>query len=142
MNKLLAFAAICLVAGALVAGLLVVGGPTQARHQKFDQTRMRDLQQLAEAIDCKIPVQIPLELNEDQIQAVCKGADKLNSLTDPNTKELYDFQLIDGELKICATFYDLAELKKTWRFRTGHPELEFGEKAGCIVKVFAGLDPA
>ena len=141
MNKFLAIAALCLVTGALIAGLWVVGGPTNARHLKHDQTRMKDLQQLAEAIDCPHPMQIPSELSEDQIQAVCKGTDGLKSLTDPNTEELYDFQLIGKELKICATFYDLAELKKTWRFRTGRPELEFRENVGCIVKVFAGLDP-
>lgn len=143
MNRLLAIGAICLVCAALVAGLLVVGGPTRARNEKYDQTRLMDLRNIVRALKCDNPAKTPTELSKDEIGLVCSRSHIVDSLTDPETGTLYDFQVInDIDVKICATFHDVDQLRKSWRYKRVLSDLKFDGNVGCITQSVVKPEPA
>lgn len=142
MNRVLAAAAICLVCGALIAGMLIVGGPTQARNEKYDQIRLADLQGIANALSCDKPAKMPTELTKDEIEATCPNPYRLRSLTDPVTQEAYTFQLVnDVKVEVCAAFYDVDQLMKWRPYAIGPVRLEFSGNVGCLTQTFAKLAP-
>ncbi len=143
MNRLIAIAALCLVVGALIAGLIVVGSPNHARNTKHDERRLMDLGQIARSIDCKTPNRMPTELSEDELRAVCNQRISKGFLIDPETDEFYDFQIIsDVEINICVTFYDVEELKKMRFYKRNSPKLKFDGNVGCYSQTFDELEPA
>lgn len=143
MNRVLAIAAICLVCGALAAGLFVLGGPQQARNEKYDQTRLADLQGITNALSCKKPTGVPAKLTRDEISSVCSEDYSIWSLTDPQTKAPYAFQVAnDTEVEICATFYDVDQLKKSWSYKHDSLRPKFSGNVGCFTQTVVKADPA
>jgi Na+-transporting NADH:ubiquinone oxidoreductase subunit NqrC len=143
VNRVLALGVFCLLCGALVAGLLVVGSPKSARNEKYDQTRLIDLGQIARTINCETPNKIPSELSNVEFQAVCNQRIGKGFLSDPKTEVRYDFQIInDVEVKVCATFYDVKKLKKSRRYKQGTLDFKFDGNVGCFFQNLGKLEPA
>lgn len=142
MNRLIAIGAVCLVVGALIAGLFVVGSPNQARNEKYDQTRLEDLRGIIRALDCKNPTGMPAELTRDAISSVCSKGYPLKSLTDPKTDELYEFRIVtDVKFEVCATFYNVDSLKESKALKNFPQLLKFKGNVGCLTQTTVKLEP-
>ena len=99
------FLAIVVVAvvSAIVAGLWTVGSPSQERARQYDQQRMNELQQIANAIDqyWSRTGLLPADLNV----LVSRRDYYLPSLVDPRTGRPYESR-VAGEktFELCAVF--------------------------------------
>lgn len=92
-----------LAAGMVVAGLAIGGGPGQARKERRDETRLRDLDRISGHIAClsrdgqgRV---MPTDLAET------KGCPGPVPLTDSSTGAAYRFEPIDADsYRLCAGF--------------------------------------
>ena len=97
--RLLVAVAVALVCGAVVAGLLVVGGPGEARKVAADRERLRDLRQIAESERCRRMAA------EEKLLPRCRGATPANLPRDPATGAPYDLREVDDTaFDVCAIF--------------------------------------
>ena len=107
------FGAIGLVLLAALVGIITIGGPTEARRERFDQRRYQDLVSIAHALQCApkdgTPA-LPAELTVPLLRSYCGGRNIQDSgLLDKETNELYKYSTAgDGKFSICAKFYDAA----------------------------------
>ena len=134
-GKLFLTLAIAVVAAAVIAGLLVVGGPIQGRHNKFDDRRYGMLRQITYTLLCVSPRYrrvLPVELTPESLQAYCpRSRHTAADLTDKETGKPYTYHRIsDHEFSICANFHDaerIARIKRPVGFGTS-----FDPNTGCI----------
>ena len=92
-----------LAAVAVVAGLVIAGGPVQARKERRDAARMSDLSQIEHHISCLVVDlgrrELPAELGPTP---GCPGP---VPLTDSRTGETYRIEAIaGGKYRLCAGF--------------------------------------
>lgn len=89
------------VLAVMVTGLYVSGSPERARKQQLDQNRVNELTNIHQAIDnfWQTQKRLPRTLDELHFPA------SYLSLSDPKTKQLYEYHVIgDAKYQLCATF--------------------------------------
>ena len=108
--------AVTLIGVAMVAGLLTIGGPFEARRQKLDRSRYADLTIIARALSCRgwrdtRPI-LPAKLTLDNLRSHCdKPKVGQAALLDNETGIPYRYvRENDREFSICAKFYDAEKL--------------------------------
>lgn len=128
MNRFLFVVAAGMVVVALSWGLSIVGGPSQARAEKADAERARDLQKLRSYLECRPgePV-LPQSLSDTDY---CPGRRGGLTLTDPVTGDGYVYKrLSDERFEICAQF-EVEEHRRQDGARW--VQLVFDGQVGCL----------
>ena len=119
--------AVMAIVAAIGAGLAVVGPPADARMERNDWVRLRDLQNLASLIDCGDGgLDLPETLEGYQFCGFTATAPR-----DPLTDAPYKYSKLDHDtFEVCATFETLKEQKQD---RFGRSEmLRRDGKTGCL----------
>lgn len=99
----LAVAACVIVVAAIVGGLIVVGGPGEARLEKLDTARLDDLRAIDRAAEQALTQTGTLPPSLDSLAAVAHLT--LDQLSDPETSEPYEYRVLsDSTAEVCATF--------------------------------------
>ncbi len=91
-----------IVVGAIVAGLVIVGSPTEARLRRLDERRVRDLVGITHALNqfWTSRGRLPASLNE-LVESPGTDVDTV----DPVTGEPYRYEVVDGKTyDLCADF--------------------------------------
>lgn len=139
-NKLLFTTVILAVFSAVVAGLLMVGGPLQGQRDKFDDQRYQELGRLARALLCDEYAQIPnsplpQELTVESLRVHCSRAGiTADDLSDNETGQPYVYKRRNAhDFAICAIFHDA---KRTARLNS-HAAYgaSFDPETGCVSAV-------
>lgn len=118
---------------ALIAGFIAVGGPGQARDQKFDEERVQDIQSLKSSIqnyyyDNKI---LPKTLSA--LDSTSYNYDE-NNKKDPQTGHEYEYSTTSSiGYKICATFnLDSSEKKDSYSYYGYNKEFQHPKGYHCF----------
>ena len=115
-----------LVAAALVAGLIVVGGPSRGALEKRDNARLQDLLQLQNQVSCirnGQPGALPATL--DPTPQCDYGA----PTTDPVSGQPYVYERVgEDQFRLCADFEDTSRLRRRLEPRLGDVDDD-----GCIL---------
>jgi hypothetical protein len=136
-GKLFFALAIMAVASAVVAGLLMVGGPLQGQRDKFDDQRYEELGGLARALLCEEYGQIPNsslpnELTVESLRVHCSSAGiAADDLSDNETGQPYVYDRKNArDFSICAKFHDA---KRAARLNS-HVSYgaSFNPETGCV----------
>lgn len=89
------------VAAAIVAGLLLVGSPGEARLQKLDRKRVSDLYSIIDGVNLYWTRQRSLPPDLDALAAETRFDNEL----DPETASPYVYRVLDPDrYEVCATF--------------------------------------
>ena len=123
---------------AVVWGVVLVGSPTTARLQRFDQQRLEDLQTIFREVqslcqdpDIKDELKRALPDTLDELAALARS-ERIN-LTDPETRQRYVYTVKDGTTyELCATF--------TWK-RDSDVEVFWNHASGKQCFTIDALDP-
>ena len=111
-------------AAAVIAGLIVSGGPIRARMENRDESRIRDLRQINENVDCQANTLGRLPDTPRPTEA-CPG---VFPLTDPYTDQPYRYERVDDRhWRVCASF-ELPDISDADRFGP-----QFDAERGCLV---------
>lgn len=112
-GRLYLLTAIAAVAAAVLAGLVIVGGPFQGQRDKFDGQRYMELGKLARALLCEQGYHasgsaLPVELSVESLRVHCSSAGILaGDLADDETGEPYAYDRKNArDFAVCATFHD------------------------------------
>jgi hypothetical protein len=112
-GKVLFIAAIVAVCAAMITGLVLVGGPSQNRRDRFDDQRYAELGRLVDVLLCKHYVQsrgssLPAELTAESFRAHCSSSGiSADDLSDNETGVPYLYVRKNAQdFSICATFHD------------------------------------
>lgn len=98
MNRLLLAVMLLVVGGAVIGGLLAVGGPGQARMEQRDRERLADLRRLGEHERCKAIAAAGGASDR------CRIVSSVEELRDPLTDEAYVVRTPDdATFEVCAT---------------------------------------
>ena len=132
-----AFLVLAAVGAAVVAGLFTIGGPREARREKFDLHRYDDLAFIARALLCANrriahPV-LPEKLNVDSLRAYCSGTEVTAAqLTDKETGAPYAYtRQNDDTFSVCASFHDAKRIA-TLHPRGANAAFAFDPDTGCV----------
>jgi hypothetical protein len=132
-----AFLALAVVGAAVVAGLFTIGGPREARREKFDLQRYDDLAFIARSLLCANrriahPV-LPEKLDVTSLRSYCSGIEVTAAqLTDKETGAPYAYtRKGDAAFSVCATFHDAKRIA-TLRPRGPNASFAFDPGAGCV----------
>jgi hypothetical protein len=103
MIRVVFLLASALVVAALAATLFVIGGPEEARAERDDAERERELNILARQVDCNADAAtLPDTLEE---AAKCVSWSSRTDFLDPKTQEPYHFAVLaDRKVEICVRF--------------------------------------
>ena len=94
-----------LVAGVVVVGLFVAGSPGKERDRRFDEQRVNELQQIANAVDASYDRTRRLPATLAELQTPGKNEYYVPSLLDPKTGVPYEYRVAgDTGYELCATF--------------------------------------
>ena len=136
-GKVLFAAAILAVCAAVITGLVMVGGPSQGRRDRFDDQRYAELGRLVDVLLCDHYVHsrgssLPAELTAESLRAHCSSAGfSADDLSDNETGAPYLYVRKNAQdFSICATFHDARRTVKlafSDRF-----EASFDPGTGCI----------
>jgi hypothetical protein len=108
------------VAGAIVAGLLVIGSPAQQRQQQLDTRRVGDLRTLSYVVTARWSQtqQLPAGIAE-----LVDGRSMSRVPADPSSKTPYDYRVTgQRQFELCATFDGASppqELGDFWAHEAG-----------------------
>ena len=112
-GKVLFIAAILAVCAAVITGLVMVGGPSQGRRDRFDDQRYAELGNLANALLCNQAGEsrsnsLPAELTVESLRGHCSIAGiTADDLSDNETGAPYVYDRRNAhDFSICATFHD------------------------------------
>ena len=136
-GKLLFAASIAAVCAAVVAGLVIVGGPGQGQRDRFDARRYLELGTVARALLCELGGTIPgrslpPELSVDALRVHCSSAGiRTEDLTDDETGQPYVYERkSDQEFSVCASFHDA---RRTVQLNPqGWYGASFDAETGCV----------
>jgi hypothetical protein len=107
---------IAVMAGAVVAGIFVLGSPATQRERRLDQRRVEDLGDIANTIELYYlqHKRLPQALDAD-------GPEYRRVPRDPATTQPYEYRVIDAErYEVCAVFQQpLEEGSVFWRHGVG-----------------------
>lgn len=109
-----------MVAAALIAGLLTVGGPRQGAMEKRDDARFSDLLQLENQINC---VRNGREGALPDTLTPTAACDYGARTEDPITGETYRYERLDDDsYRLCADFENTARIAERAERRLGRIE--------------------
>ena len=98
MNRLLLLGLLALIAGGLIGGFMVAGGPGYARMEAQDRQRARDLREWGQYHACRLR-------DQQESGARCVRENLPPDRRDPETGEAYRFSRTDADsFEVCATF--------------------------------------
>lgn len=101
VNRIVAIACVVVVIMAAIAGLYLSGSPAEQRLLRMDERRVRDLHNLANAIQFYWQEQDALPAS---LRDVVDGR-RLDRLpVDPNTRREYDYLPQENAFRLCANF--------------------------------------
>jgi hypothetical protein len=136
-GRVLFAAAILAVCAAMITGLVLVGGPSQNRRDRFDAQRYDELRRLVDVLLCKHYVQsrgssLPAELTAESLRAHCRSAGiSADGLSDNETGAPYLYVRKNAEdFSICATFHDARRTVKL--AYSDWFEASFDPGTGCV----------
>ena len=102
LGKTILTAAVTIVVVSIIAGVILVGSPSESRLERLDSTRIEDLRGIMVATDAywdpnaRLPTSLD-ELAEDQ-------RTRVNTI-DPGSAESYEYRVLGEETyELCATF--------------------------------------
>lgn len=128
---------LAVVGVAIAGGILLIGGPDEARRTRFDQQRYQELAFIGEALLCKNwrvanPV-LPEQLTVETLRSYCGGVQVTDrELTDNETGQPYAYRRESNEeFSVCATFSDAERLMQL-RPRPLSSLFSFDPGTGCI----------
>lgn len=129
--------AVSLVLLAILAGALVVGSPSQARRERFDEHRYQELAALADALICsqdKTTPVLPVEMTVESLRSYCGGRNfQQPALVDDETNDPYKYsRLSGGEYSICAKFYDAGRTARLTTYMSSKTGWAFNSASGCV----------
>jgi hypothetical protein len=130
MNKLYLGILICLVAVAVVGGLLVAGGPGYARMEKEDRARGDHLHELGRYYACTVD-------GQERVQKGCSGMAQMPAAPAPTQEAEYLFARTgETAFEVCTSF------KTDWAKSSGDygSDIYFDGQRGCIRYKRAALD--
>ncbi|HTM67731.1 MAG TPA: hypothetical protein VL426_00375 [Candidatus Binatia bacterium] len=107
--KVFTAAVVAMVAAVIAVGLYVAGSPSKERERRFDEQRVNELQQIANAVDNAYyrDGHLPSSLEE---LAANKQDNYVPSIVDPATRAPYEYRTTDGDTyELCATFDDVTQ---------------------------------
>lgn len=119
LDKIFGWGVAAIIIAAIIGGLMMVGGPSQARDEKIDAKRLSNMQQTARVISCYAhnendvpqtsqPAKTALDERNIIPRLSANGRPNCASLkweTDPVTKEEFEFQRISkNSFELCAVF--------------------------------------
>ena len=127
----------CVVFIAVLAGLLTIGSPGEARRDRYDERRYNDLAFLSQALLCEnqrvASPALPEELTLEGLRSYCGGIEVLGpELIDEETGKRYSYTRSgDGEFVVCAEFHNA---EKVARLRRSYPDSRssFNPDEGCV----------
>jgi hypothetical protein len=136
-GKVLFAAAILAVCAAVITGLVMVGGPSQGRRDRFDDQRYAELGRLVDVLLCDHYVHsrgssLPAELTVESLRAHCASAGvSADDLSDSETGAPYVYVRKNAQdFLICATFHDA---RRTVRLESRPWSAEsFDPGTGCV----------
>lgn len=120
-RRVLAIGAVALTAGAVAAGLFLIGSPAHQRDLRIDERRVADLGRLSRAIDAfaRRTGTLPGSLDALGGDAATPPPD----ITDPQTGRTYDYRMTGGKAyELCADFAAPSP--------SGRPAARFAHEAG------------
>ena len=136
-GRVLFAVAILAVCAAMITGLVLAGGPSQNRRDRFDAQRYAELGRLVDVLLCKHYVQsrgssLPAEMTAESLRAHCSSSGiSADDLSDNETGAPYLYVRKNAQdFSICATFHDARRtvtLAYSDRF-----EASFDPGTGCI----------
>lgn len=103
-NRLIVSATVVAVVAVVIAGLILVGSPTEARLRRFDERRLQDLQQISAAVDAYL---VRRDRLPDSLQELAgeSGSGPAVLWKDPASGQPYTYRKIDAaRYELCATF--------------------------------------
>ncbi|MCP4070166.1 MAG: hypothetical protein GY742_00320 [Hyphomicrobiales bacterium] len=137
-NRIFLIGTVAVVAAAAIAAIIVIGGPFEAREDRFDDLRYKDLVTIARSLACdgnnKVSSpDLPEKLSRKEFAPYCKDSRvKTKTLIDNETGEPYNYHRVNSRsFKVCADFYNAAKIKRE-STRSYGGRIAFNTKTGCI----------
>jgi len=101
-QRVAAWASVLVVAAAVVAGLAIIGSPSEQRLMRLDERRVLDLRSLSFAVNRYRGQRQRLP---ERAEDVIDGQLTTRLPLDPESQQPYDYRMIDaGHYEVCATF--------------------------------------
>lgn len=125
------------LAAAVLAGILTVGGPGTGRKERFDQSRHDEILRLAQAVSCSngrfAAEALPDALTVAALREHCDGIFvRETDLTDDETGAPYTYRRLSGtKFEICAEFFDARTIPVG--YETPTDLVDFDSETGCFV---------
>ncbi len=123
------------VAGVVTAGFYLVGSPQTARMEKFDQTRVQNLNEIAISIYSYYAKDHGLSKNIEEL----KNTRYLyGSLNDPETGKPYEYRITGPtSYELCATFStsnknQINPMRIKWQDYYSHQDQDWQHDAGRV----------
>ncbi len=136
-NRIFLAGTVAVVVAAVIAAIIAIGGPFEAREDRFDKLRFNDLVSIAKTLACdakkEVSPDLPDKLSRKNLGPYCNSSRiKTKMLTDNETGEPYTYHRVNARsFKICAEFYNVAKIKRE-STRRYSGRIAFNTKTGCI----------
>ena len=102
VQRAAAVGSIAVVVAAVAAGLFLTGSPAEQRLRRFDERRVRDLQQLSNAASMRWDQQQRLA---DEVAELADGRYLTRVPIDPVSAQPYEYRVTDAQqFEVCAVF--------------------------------------
>ena len=138
INRIFLTGSILVVVATVTSGVLTIGGPFQARKDRYDNLRFNDLVAIASSLTCDqysknaLP-DLPDKLSRRVFKAYCRSPYiRDETLVDDETGVAYNYTRMNArEFKVCAVFHDAVKTNKESR-RVFSARIRFHTGSGCI----------
>ena len=102
LGKTMLAAATALVVGSIIAGVILVGSPSEGRFQRLDSGRIEDLRGIVTAMDSYWDRNERLVISLDELGEDARA--QVNTI-DPGSAQSYEYRALDEDTyELCATF--------------------------------------